>query len=135
MISNNPRRVVRYMEWKGTASNLLGDLGSVVDQSLVRSRAWPKTPRDLGGRLRRIQSLLSTKGVEIEFAGPEGHANAKMIYITAKVEVLRKTPVAPVAPLANGVSVERSKPTDDMDDDVLPAAEEDEVYDHDDTST
>ncbi len=62
--------------------------------------------------------------MEIDFHGPEGHANAKMIYITAKVEVLRKTPVAPVAPLAKGVSVETPKPTDGADDGV---AEEDEV--------
>ena len=123
-ISKDLRRATYCREWKGTASDLLGDVGSVVDESLVRSRAWPKTPRDLGGRLRRIRSLLSTKGMEIDFHGPEGHANAKMIYITAKVEVLRKTPVAPVAPLAKGVSVETPKPTDGADDGV---AEEDEV--------
>jgi len=62
--------------------------------------------------------------MEIEFAGPEGHANAKMIYITAKVEVLRKTPVAPVAPLANGANVETPKSTDGVDE---LRAEEDEV--------
>ena len=124
-ISKDTRRVVRCMEWKGTAGELLGDLGAVVDESLVRSRAWPKNPRDLGGRLRRIRTLLSTKGMEIEFAGPEGHANAKMIYITAKVEVIGKTKVAPVAPVAKGVSVETPKPTDGADDGV---AEESEVW-------
>jgi len=123
-ISKDGRRVTHCMEWKGTAGDLLGDLGSVVDQSLIRSRAWPKTARDLGGRLRRIRSLLSTKGIEIDFHGPEGHANAKMIYITAKVEVLRKTPVAPVAPLANGANVETPKSTDGVDE---LRAEEDEV--------
>ena len=76
--------------------------------------------------MRRIRSLLLTKGMESEFAGPEGHANAKMIYITAKTEVLRKTPVAPVAPLAKGVSVETPKPTDGADDGVS-VAEEGEV--------
>ncbi len=123
-ISKDLRWVVRCMEWKGTASDLLGDLGAVIDESLVRSRPWPKTPRDLGGRVRRIPSLLRTKGVEIEIAGPQGHSNARMMYITARIEVARKTPVAPVPPLAKGVSVETPKPTDGADDGV---AEEDEV--------
>jgi len=46
-----------------------------------------------------------------------------MMYITARIEVARKTPVAPVAPLAKGVSVETPKPTDGADDGVA----EDEV--------
>ncbi len=48
-----------------------------------------------------------------------------MMYITARIEVARKTPVAPVAPLAKGVSVETPKPTDGADDGV---AEESEVW-------
>src|SRR5262249_7510347 len=128
MVSKDCRRVTYCRQWKGTAADLLRDLSSVVDQPLISSRAWPKNPRDLGCRLRRITDLLSTKGVEIDFRGPEGHANIKMIYITVKIEVIRETQVAPIAPLANRARTECST------DDDFPPAEEDEVYDTDEAS-
>jgi len=61
-----------------------------------------------------------------------------MIYITARIEVIRKTPIAVVASFANGVSVEAPKPTDgtgngsapSVPKDVMP--EESEVYDTED---
>ena len=78
--------------------------------------------------MRRIQSLLRTKGVEIEIAGPQGHANARMMYITARIEVARKTPVAPLAPVAINGAGKGSVPSAPKD----VVLEEDEVYDAED---
>ena len=41
--------------------------------------------------------MLRHKGIEIEFRGPQGHANTRMIYITAKVPITVKKPSAPIA--------------------------------------
>jgi hypothetical protein len=133
MISKDDQRVIRCYGWKGAAGNLLGDLSTIVDPVIARGRCWPKTPRELAGRLRRVTPLLRHKGIEIEFRGAEGHANTRMIYITAKVPSVRKTPLASFAPFANGIRVNTPELTEGLDDD-LPPAEEDEVYDNDEMS-
>jgi hypothetical protein len=133
MISKDDHRVIRCYEWRGAAGDLLRKLSAIVDPVIVRARCWPKTPRELAGRLRRVTPLLRHKGIEIEFRGAEGHANTRMIYITAKVPSVRKTPIAPFASFANGISVKRPEPTEGNDHHLL-ATEEDEVYDTDETS-
>ncbi len=132
MISKNDQRVISRYEWKGAAGDLLRDLSTIVDSMIVRGRRWPKTPRELAGRLRRVTPLLRHKGIEIEFRGAEGHANTRMIHITARVST-GKTPFASFASLANGISVETPAPMEGFYDD-LPPAEEDEVYDTDEAS-
>jgi hypothetical protein len=93
MICKDPPSATRCYEWKGTASNLLGQLSALVDGG----RYLPKNPRELAGRLRRVAPLLRHKGIEIEFRGPQGHANTRIIYITAKVPITAKKPSAPIA--------------------------------------
>ena len=41
------------IEWTGTASELLGALAQMAGERVVKSKAWPDSPRALGGRLRR----------------------------------------------------------------------------------
>jgi hypothetical protein len=133
MISKDDQRLIHCYEWKGAAGDLLRDLSTIVDSVIVRGRCWPKTPRELASRLRRVAPLLRHKGIEIEFRGAEGHANTRMIYITAKASTLRKTPFASFATFANGISVKTSEPTEGTNVTHLPA-EEDEVYDTDEAS-
>jgi hypothetical protein len=111
----------------------LRDLSTIVDSMIVRGRCWPKTPRELARRLRRVTPLLRHKGIEIEFRGAEGHANTRMIYITAELSNVGKTPFASFARFASGVNVETPEATEGSYDD-LPPAEEDEVYDSDEAS-
>lgn len=85
--------------WKGTAASLLQELDN-RNSALMRSREWPKNPRQLAGRLRRARPLLRHKGIEIEFR-EEGHSNARMIYFTAYPSFFGER-VAPLAPLADG---------------------------------
>ena len=83
----------------GGDASLLQELDN-RNSALMRSREWPKNPRQLAGRLRRARPLLRHKGIEIEFR-EEGHSNARMIYFTAYPSFFGER-VAPLAPLADG---------------------------------
>jgi hypothetical protein len=64
--------------WTGTASELLRmGSGSVV---LSGNASWPKSPRELAGRLRRAQTFLRALGIEVHF-GREGRTGARVIRI------------------------------------------------------
>jgi hypothetical protein len=52
--------VTKMMAWKGTASDLLR-IGA-VEHGQSAASAWPKSPRALAGRLRRVQPLLRPLG-------------------------------------------------------------------------
>ena len=54
-------------EWNGISKNLLELLGGKVDEGVKKSREWPKTPRALAARLRRLVTFLRESGVEIIF--------------------------------------------------------------------
>jgi hypothetical protein len=62
--------------WTGTASELLGmGSGSVL---LSGNASWPKSPRELAGRLRRAQTFLRALGIEVHF-GREGRIGTRVI--------------------------------------------------------
>jgi len=58
--------------WHGTCKQLLHDLDRLTDEGTRKSSAWPKTPRGLSGRLRRITTFLRESGVEIFFLPKSG---------------------------------------------------------------
>jgi hypothetical protein len=66
--------------WAGTASVLLGALAQATDERVVKSKAWPDSPRALSGRLRRAATFLRTIGIEIDFER-EGRARTRIIRI------------------------------------------------------
>jgi len=72
-----------------------------------------------------VKPLLRHKSIEVEFRGAEGHVNTRMIYITAKVQITGKTPIAPFAINGAGNGSVPSAPK-------VVVLEEDEVYDHED---
>ena len=51
---------------------LLAVLNRRISPEMQKNRKWPKTPRGLGGRIRRIAPLLRKIGVELEFGGQMG---------------------------------------------------------------
>jgi hypothetical protein len=70
-------------QWTGTASALLQAGTQVAGNPMVADRSgWPKNPRALAGRLRRVQTLLRTLGIKIVF-GREGRLGTRTIKITA----------------------------------------------------
>jgi hypothetical protein len=91
--------------WTGTASDLLGALGEVVDERIVKSKTWPENPRALSGRLRRAATVLRMIGIEILFAR-EGRGRTRTITITthfaSETEGIRpSTPSTSSAPIEN----------------------------------
>jgi len=75
--------------WSGTASELLGALGQVAGERVAKSKAWPDTPRALGGRLRRAATFLRKIGIDISF-DREGRTRTRMIHIS-----MREDPTPP----------------------------------------
>jgi hypothetical protein len=49
------------------------------------STGWPKNPRALAGRLRRVQTFLRRLGIDIAFSR-EGHAGSRIIRIRRTLE-------------------------------------------------
>ncbi len=65
-------------EWKGTATELLEELGSQVEDSIQRRRDWPKSARALSGLLTRLTPNFRANGVEIT----KGHGDGdRLIHI------------------------------------------------------
>ena len=70
------------IEWTGTASELLGALAQMAGERVVKSKAWPDSPRALGGRLRRAAPFLRKIGIDIDFPGRKGRARNRIICVT-----------------------------------------------------
>jgi hypothetical protein len=50
--------------WKGTATGLLRKLESEVDEQTRRQSNWPKSPKALGGAIRRVATNLRSRGID-----------------------------------------------------------------------
>src|SRR4029079_11793878 len=79
--------MVDRAQWTGSASDLLQVGVNVGDNTMAAwtRSGWPKSPRALAGRLRRVQTPLRTLGIEIVF-GREGRLGIRTIRITAMGE-------------------------------------------------
>jgi hypothetical protein len=70
------------MEWTGTATELLEDLGKIAGERTVKSRNWPDGARALSNRLHRSVTFLRNAGLEFEFER-KGRAGTRTIRIIA----------------------------------------------------
>jgi hypothetical protein len=58
----------RPLPWESTAAQLLKDLTEIIGEKESSARAWPKTPRGMGGALRRLAPLLrKTENINLDF--------------------------------------------------------------------
>jgi hypothetical protein len=96
-------------EWRGTATDLLKPLTSLIPEALARERAWPKSARALSGKLRRAAPPLRKVGIDVAF-GREGHEWGRVIVITARGKKRENFASAPSAQ-----SAERGNPRHDSD--------------------
>jgi hypothetical protein len=72
--------------WTGSAADLLRAGASRSCDGISRdSTGWPKSPRALAGRLRRVQTFLRVLGIDIAFSR-EGHAGSRIIRIRRTLE-------------------------------------------------
>jgi hypothetical protein len=70
--------------WEGTATDLLHDLNSIVDDKIPKDRNWPKNVQSLSNRLRRAAPFLRERGIILEHT-KRGHERARIIQIIAEV--------------------------------------------------
>ena len=68
-------------QFDGTATELLALLPSYTPEQTVKSKDWPKTPRALSGRLRRIAAFLRSDDVDVRFS-QEGHSRTRQIHVS-----------------------------------------------------
>jgi hypothetical protein len=68
-------RLVRQKPFDGLVSGLLHDLQQIASVHELRHPDWPKSPRALGGELRRLNPNLARIGIAVHFQGHrrEGH--------------------------------------------------------------
>jgi len=120
--------------WTGSASDLLRAYADRAGDDVSRRGAgWPRNPRALAGRLRRMQTFLRTFGIEIAFSR-EGRAGARTIHMSAALDNSLGNIVSTVSggwdetpPMRSG-NPQQDEPffvdcTDDADDAQLRAVE------------
>lgn len=52
--------------WSGTPTDLLGILNTITNPRITRLKGWPQAANHFSNRLRRAQTFLRTKGIDIE---------------------------------------------------------------------
>jgi hypothetical protein len=81
-------------QWTGTSGDLLKHLERIVEDRVKKSPAWPKTPRGLSSRLRRLTTFLRESGIEITFHDQKGTGGRRCLTITRTVVDLTATTAA-----------------------------------------
>jgi len=76
--------------WEGTCKQLLQHLESVASEGMKKSPGWPKTPRGLSSRLRRIATFMREAGIEITFH-PKGPRGERLLTISEVVQTTAAT--------------------------------------------
>ena len=67
-------------QWTGTSGDLLRCLERLVEVGVKRLPAWPRTPRGLSGRLRRLTTFLRESSIEITYH-PKGSGGQRLLTI------------------------------------------------------
>jgi hypothetical protein len=52
--------------WEGAPAALQIELDEATPERIRKSRSWPKTPAQLGNRIKRAKPLLEHKGFTVE---------------------------------------------------------------------
>jgi phage/plasmid primase-like uncharacterized protein len=67
--------------WQGTATKLLGDLKTVIDEEAAKAKDWPKAANALSNRLRRATPDLRKAGIAVR-DDQVGHEKTRTIFIS-----------------------------------------------------
>jgi phage/plasmid primase-like uncharacterized protein len=67
--------------WRGTATDLLGALKTVVGEETAKAKGWPKAANALSGRLRRTTPDLAKMGILIS-SDQVGHGKTRTLFIS-----------------------------------------------------
>jgi hypothetical protein len=91
------RDAERPGSWDGTCKELLPHLEQLVGDAVKMSRSWPKTPRGLSSRLRRLVTFLLESGIHIVFH-PKGTKGQRPITIEGTARHSTATTAATATP-------------------------------------
>ena len=83
--------------WEGSATELLAELGSRVDERVAKGKEWPKTARALSATVNRVSSALRPAGIKIEREKLGGGRRTLLISVLPE-GACKFAPVAPIAP-------------------------------------
>jgi hypothetical protein len=72
----------RPEQWKGTATELLGELELLAEEKTKQQKTWPKNGRALSNVLRRLAPTLRAVGVDVEQTR-EPHTGKRLIVVTS----------------------------------------------------
>jgi hypothetical protein len=78
----------------GLPGDLLKRLERIVEDNVKKSPAWPKTPRGISSRLRRLATFLRESGIEITFHDQKGTGGRRCLTITRTAVDLTATTAA-----------------------------------------
>jgi hypothetical protein len=67
--------------WEGISQDLKRELEQFVDEGTKKAAEWPKSPRGLSGRLRRLVTFFRESGIQIVFPG-KGSKGQRLLVIT-----------------------------------------------------
>jgi len=67
--------------WEGSCKELLERLKPVAGEAVQKTREWPRSPRGLSSRLRRLVTFLREAGIEVTFP-PRGTSGHRTVVIT-----------------------------------------------------
>jgi hypothetical protein len=73
--------LAKRQEFQGTATELLKLLEAEAGEKTVKLKAWPSTPRALGGQIRRLAPNLRAAGIDVDF-GQVGHQKTRVIAVS-----------------------------------------------------
>lgn len=93
----------QWKEWKGTATDLLTILGTVMGDAAQKRHDWPKSGRALSGILRRLAPNLRAVGIDLQF-DTEGRGNDKRRIIIVRKFGRDTDPIDPTVPDLGGDS-------------------------------
>jgi hypothetical protein len=75
-------------QWSGTAGGMLEQLERIGKDGVKKSPAWPKTPRGLSSRLRRLATFLRESGIEITFHHQKSTGGQRLLTVRRAVSHL-----------------------------------------------
>jgi hypothetical protein len=64
--------------WEGTCKTLLQEIEDASDERTKKSSTWPKTPRAVSSRLRRLATFMRESGIEITFRPKAGNGQRRL---------------------------------------------------------
>jgi hypothetical protein len=91
----------RMYLWIGSATELLGELKRFVPDDTIKSKAWPKQPNHLSGRLKRAAPALRSQGFLI-MTGKGTDKNRKIAFRTIGEPVDKGISSSPLSPSSPG---------------------------------